>query len=87
MGINVIIVEEQYTSKASFIDDDLLPEKFGKYQFSGKRIKRGLYQSKDGALINADVNGSYNILRKGNPEFTYDRIKGISLHPVRLNIA
>ena len=34
------------------------------YCFSGRRIKRGLYKTKDLTLINADVNGSINILRK-----------------------
>jgi len=88
VGIGVMIIDEKYTSKSSFIDNDIIPTKFGNYTFSGQRIKRGLYQSKNGLLINADVNGSYNILRKSNPEFKYnDRIKGISLYPVRLNIA
>jgi putative transposase len=46
-----------------------------------------MYKSKDGILINADVNGSYNILRKCNPEMLWqDEIKGVSLHPVRVNI-
>ena len=88
IGINVILIDEKYTSKSSFIDNDFIPEDFGSYVFSGKRVKRGLYQSQKGILLNADVNGSFNILRKGNPEFKFnDRIKGVSLHPVRLNIA
>ena len=66
-GITVIVQEESYTSKASFLDGDDIPV-YGEVenpQFSGRRIKRGLYQSGNGRLINADVNGSYNILRKG----------------------
>lgn len=66
-GITVITQEESYTSKASFLDGDNIPV-YGKAenpQFSGHRIKRGLYRSGNGKLINADVNGSYNILRKG----------------------
>jgi putative transposase len=87
VGINVNIVPEQYTSKASFLDDDIIPENLGDYTFSGKRIKRGLYRSNNGILINADVNGSYNILRKRNPEsIKANGIKGVSLHPVRVNI-
>lgn len=82
-GIKVITTEESYTSKASFIDDDMMGKAF---ECSGKRIKRGLYKSSEGILINADVNGSYNILRKCNPEFKYDGIKGLSLNPVRMNI-
>ena len=66
-GITVVLQEESYTSKASFLDGDDIPI-YGETenpQFSGRRIKRGLYRSGDGRLINADVNGSYNILRKG----------------------
>lgn len=66
-GITVVVQEESYTSKASFLDGDDIPV-YGETenpQFSGRRIKRGLYRSGDGRLINADVNGSYNILRKG----------------------
>ena len=67
-GIEVIEQEESYTSKASFIDYDVIPvwgNDGKKYTFSGKRVKRGLYKTKSGRLINADVNGSYNILVKG----------------------
>ena len=66
-GIAVIAQEESYTSKASFLDGDNIPV-YGETdnpKFSGCRIKRGLYRSSDGRLINADVNGSYNIMRKG----------------------
>ena len=67
-GIEVIEQEESYTSKASFLDEDEIPvykDVQDKPQFSGKRISRGLYQSKGGRVLNADVNGSYNILVKG----------------------
>ena len=67
-SINVIIIEESYTSKASFFDLDKIPiyntKNTKNIVFSGKRIKRGLYKSKSGKLINADVNGSLNIMRK-----------------------
>ena len=67
-GITVTRAEESYTSKASFLDNDEIPVyKAGdhqKYSFSGKRIKRGLYRSAEGILINADLNGAANILRK-----------------------
>lgn len=86
-GIRVEVISEEYTSKSSFIDGDILPTKFGDYEFSGKRIYRGLYKSKDGILINADVNGSYNILRKRISEFKYDdRVEGMALYPIRCNI-
>ena len=65
-GIRVMETEESYTSKASFIDGDDISvyEKGKKYTFSGKRIKRGLYRSERGYLVNADINGSANILKK-----------------------
>ena len=67
-GIEVIEQEESYTSKASFIDDDEIPV-YGKTKhesrFSGKRTHRGLYETKNGFRLNADINGSYNILVKG----------------------
>ena len=68
-GITVIRQEESYTSKASFLDLDFIPtyskeEPCTKYHFSGRRIYRGLYKSKDGTLMNADINGAANILRK-----------------------
>ena len=68
-GINVIIVEESFTSKASFLDFDTLPtintDEAKDVIFSGKRINRGLYKTND-VVINADVNGSLNIIRKAN---------------------
>ena len=76
VGITLVEVEESYTSKASFIDNDTLPTLSTKnnnnkeHIFSGKRIKRGLYKSKNGTLLNADVNGAANILRKVFPKVT-----------------
>ena len=70
-GIEYILQEESYTSKASFFDRDDLPiynaDNPQEYIFSGRRVKRGLYMTKKGKLfINADVNGALNILRKSN---------------------
>uniref|UniRef100_UPI0022E1E17C zinc ribbon domain-containing protein n=1 Tax=Eubacterium sp. AF05-24 TaxID=2996995 RepID=UPI0022E1E17C len=65
VGIKVMITEESYTSKASSIDEDQIPcygEEEKEYTFSGKRIKRGLYRSKEGILMNADINGASNII-------------------------
>ena len=70
-GITVIEQEESYTSKASFLSKDAIPsyrKENQKYSFSGKRIKRGLYREVDGREINADLNGSANILRKAFPD-------------------
>ncbi|MFB2894649.1 hypothetical protein ACE1CI_17210 [Aerosakkonemataceae cyanobacterium BLCC-F50] len=62
--LNYIEQEESYTSKASAIDGDEIPiynaDNPKEYQFSGKRIKRGLYRTKEGYLVNADLNGSLN---------------------------
>ena len=72
VGIAVIVTEESYTSQASALDEDEIPT-YGaiqgdhKPQFSGKRVKRGLYVTQDGTRINADVNGAMNILRKVFP--------------------
>ena len=67
-NINYTLQEESYTSKASFFDNDELPvynaDNPQTYKFSGKRIKRGLYQTKNNYLFNADCNGALNILRK-----------------------
>jgi IS605 OrfB family transposase len=66
-GIRFEETEEAYTSKASYLDGDSLP-KFGEkpdgWKASGKRVQRGLYQSADGSIVNADLNGAANILRK-----------------------
>jgi IS605 OrfB family transposase len=66
-GIKFVETEESYTSKTSFLDADKLP-KFGEkpegWKASGTRIKRGLYRTAKGWLINADCNGCANIGRK-----------------------
>jgi putative transposase len=94
-GIHVIVTEESYTSKASFLDRDTIPvynpNQTQKQKFSGERIKRGLYQAKDGTLINADCNASLNIIRKVAPDVFWS--EGVEdgkghkpvVHPVRLS--
>jgi putative transposase len=66
-GIRFEETEEAYTSKASYLDGDSLP-KFGEkpdgWKASGQRVQRGLYQSSDGSIVNADLNGAANILVK-----------------------
>ena len=71
-GISVIVTEESYTSKCSFLDDEDI---CNHEEYVGKRIKRGLYKASDGRLINADVNGALNILKKVIGKFEYDSIK------------
>ncbi|UJL47376.1 transposase [Virgibacillus sp. NKC19-16] len=66
VGINIIVTEESYTSKASFLDRDDIPT-YGEEivtNLSGKRISRGLYRTKENQMVNADVNGSADIMRK-----------------------
>ena len=66
-GIKFVETEESYSSKASFFDNDLLPTFGAKpegWQASRKRVKRGLYRTSQGWLINADCNGAANIGKK-----------------------
>ncbi len=70
-GIKVIIQEESYTSKASFLNNDFIPTynaKPANWEPSGKRVKRGLFITNNGIALNADINGSYNILVKAFPK-------------------
>ena len=91
-GMNYIEQEESYTSKASFLDLDEIPtydaDNLQEYAFSGKRIKRGLYKSKNGRLINADVNGAANILRKSKQNLNIERLcAGLLDRPLRIRVA
>ncbi len=90
--INFVKQEESYTSKASFFDKDVMPiyndDNPKEYKFSGKRIKRGLYQTKDGKLLNADVNGAFNILNKSKVvDLSVLYHRGDVDTPVRIRIA
>jgi putative transposase len=78
-GIELIVTDESYTSKASFVDSDKMPKRYNpkvkqKRTFSGRRVKRGSYKSSDGTLINADVNGAFNILRKMDSDFSFSKL-------------
>lgn len=97
-GIEVVFVEESYTSKASFLDKDKIPtynKKFkGKHTFSGSRIKRGLYKTKDGVKVNADLNGASNIMKKyliknnlWNNELFEEVSKRLIKNPTIINVA
>jgi putative transposase len=71
-GIEFIVTTEEYTSKCSFIDNEII----GKHdEYCGKRIKRGLFKTKEDYLINADINGAFNILRKATPNFNIQNIE------------
>ena len=82
-GIIFIYHEESYTSKCSLID--LEPVK-KQEEYLGKRVKRGLFQTSKGILLNADINGSGNILRKvvGDTWLSQPRV-GLMLNPVKRN--
>jgi len=77
-GIEVLLVEEDHTSKCSFLDGEPIEHR----EYIGRRL-RGLFKSARG-IINADVNAAYNIIRKAIPKaFEADGIEGVGLHPVR----
>lgn len=81
VGIKVHILNESYTSKCSFIDNEPI-RKLKEYK--GSRVKRGLFKSFSGLFINADINASYNILRKAIPDVRWDI--GCAVHPKVINI-
>ena len=98
-GINFMTVEESYTSKTSFLDEEKLhsykrsdsrPQK--NYTFVGERIARSLFQSKDGYIIHADTNASFNIIRKVTGDNIYEfinmgAIRGSCPKRVKINLA
>ena len=87
LGITVITREESYTSKASFLDYDEIPNYNDetKPKFSGKRIKRGLYRSTT-RKINADVNGAYNIMAKENPNYIISNREQLGFNPILIKL-
>ena len=82
VGIRVIIINEAHTSKCSFIDNEPIEHH---EHYVGKRISRGLFRSSKGQIINADVNGALNLIRKAIPNAfvgtSADGIEGVGLHP------
>jgi putative transposase len=88
VGIKVIVQEESYTSRANFLGLDPIPV-YGKTEkkpaFTGKRINRGLYKTSTNQLINSDVNGAYNILRKAIPNAFSNGIESCVVQPRRVN--
>ena len=91
LGIEVVFTEESYTSQASFLDRDEIPVwkkgQKNEQSFSGTRIKRGLYRSAEGTLLNADANGSANIGRKVFPDtaFGCEWDRSVAATPVVVN--
>lgn len=80
VGIVVKVTEESYTSKCSFLDNEPIKKHEA---YCGKRVKRGLFRSQSGTLINADVNGSLNIIRKVAPK-AFEGVEGVVVHPSSL---
>lgn len=82
-GVDLILTEESYTSGTSFLDDEA-PIK-DNYDIS-RRVKRGLFKSNGGKLINADVNAAYQIMKKVFPNVKKPRDIGLVMNPVRVNL-
>jgi len=92
-GWRLVEQDESYTSKASFLDRDSLPVKVGEkpdnWQPSGQRIQRGLYRSAQGLILNADVNGAANIIRKSKVaiDSMIERVgRGLLTNPLRTKL-
>ena len=93
-GINFMTVEESYTSKTSFLDEEKLhsykhnqPEKG--YTFLGNRFARSLFRTQKGYIIHADINASFNIIRKVSGDIIYNFIDKVSIRgscPKRMKI-
>jgi putative transposase len=83
VGIQVLLVHEGHTSKCSFLDLEPISHHD---QYVGKRVKRGLFRSATGRLLNADVNGSYNILRRAVPRVVAQGTSSFLLTPTFLSL-
>lgn len=84
VGIKVIITEESYTSGTSFLDDEM-PVK--EYYNKSRRIFRGLFKSNTGKLVNSDVNGSLQIMKKVfSNAFNGYEIEDLGLNPIRVSL-
>ena len=95
-GIHVLVTEESYSSKCSFMDQETLfsfpkKDKPKDYIYQGKRIQRGTFKTHSGRLVHADINAAYNIIRKVSGADIYHKIDTCSVmgsspksHAVRL---
>ncbi|MBW4638593.1 MAG: transposase [Gloeocapsa sp. UFS-A4-WI-NPMV-4B04] len=91
-GIEYQEQEESYSSKASFYDRDEIPvynaDNPSLQKFSGRRVKRGLYRTKDKHLVSADINGSANILVKSKHRLSFERVSsGFLANPLRIFVS
>ncbi|MFX0208995.1 MAG: hypothetical protein ACFFDT_23625 [Candidatus Hodarchaeota archaeon] len=77
--------EESHSSKSSFLENDPIKHH---NKYLGRKITRGLFKTHSGIVINADVNGAYNILKKALLNtVNADRIEDVGLHPTRWRLA
>ncbi|MDJ0600370.1 MAG: zinc ribbon domain-containing protein [Crocosphaera sp.] len=82
-GIEVVVVNEAYTSKCSALDFEPICKQ---HSYLGKRVKRGLFKTANGQVINADINGSLNIIRRYSPEaFDVEGIASCGVQPLKVN--
>jgi putative transposase len=81
VGINVVLVTEEYTSKCYFLDNEPL---YKQDSYQGRGIKSGLFRDRNGTLINAYVKGSLNIMRKAFPNAFVEGRQGVVVPPVRI---
>ncbi|MED4301318.1 IS200/IS605 family accessory protein TnpB-related protein [Geobacillus stearothermophilus] len=86
VGIKVVLTDESYTSGTSFLDGEApTKENYDK----SRRIKRGLFKSNKGILINADVNGAYQIIKKVSPN-AFNKSYGVEavvLQPSKISVS
>ena len=83
IGIRIIITEESYTSGTSFLDDELpCKENYNK----SRRTERGLFRSNKGVLINSDVNGSFQIMKKVFPNVKSNGIEVVDFQPIVISL-
>ncbi|TKJ23096.1 MAG: transposase [Promethearchaeota archaeon Loki_b32] len=82
VGITVITINENHTSKCSFFDNEEIRHH---KKYLGKRISRGLFRTSNGTLINADVNAGFNIMKKVFPNSVQvDGIEAFGLMPQKI---
>jgi putative transposase len=93
IGIKVIVHEESYTSKCSFLDHETI-EKHEIYggkrlrtiSIHGQNVKCNLFQRSNGQIINGDINGALNILKKAIPNVFAEEWEGLVLSPYSIYI-
>jgi len=84
VGVRFVQTEESYTSGTSFLDNESpVKSNYNK----NRRIYRGMFKSNEGILINSDVNGSYQIMKKVFPNAFANGIEGVGCHPMSIKLA